>query len=1151
MPSEDLQPQPPLREPYSRIDALFYASLRRQEEVLVKQEEQEKVVRMMSYDYACRCQCRGAPALEGKLFNVAIIHPHHYSARVYLHYSFISAPTAAQVTIDGNALVYVVVNGCAHSGHTLKSDPMMPQPKGKRRAAAAFDWHDIEEDDDRSIDCQEPRTTRFRHTGYNLDATGNSSYATTYLTAPASPNKRPAHGSGLVDEEDMDSLPQLQDCPDSDNDNDNDDRKGDAELDLQYQRHIIQLSDADAPRRKLRTTADNPTKKWLDDDRDMFLRELLRWDDCGDHMHALKCPACGDAADPTVRCHDCYEGSLTCVNCAVATHAVHPTHRVERWNTSHFEPTTLKALGLRIQLGHSVGELCINPIPTAGDDFVIVDTNGIHQVALDYCGCASAKVATVQLLRARLYPATVQAPKTAATFNMLEFFHRLTFQSKASAFECYYTLARRTDNTGTLHIPDRYDEFLRMIRQWRNLKMLKRAGRGHDPSGVAGTKEGECAVLCPACPQPGKNLPPEWREAPENTRFIFELLLAADANFRMMSKYREHLAKYGDQKEIHSTCVKHHAVGDANTSRFANLVASGIGTVDCTRHMMKRPTSVGELQKGERYANMDYLFFSSTSQQDYVRLVMSYDIVCQWSVHLWGRMLDLPGYVHIDREDKQFVFLIPKFHLPAHTDGEAPERGWANINPLSSSAKRMGPASYRETIDDHFGDWNWQRIVGLGRMLLQKLKLTVECRDEHVEDFHDFTTTLPANNILDWASAVEGWEKQNEQVNLYVSVSKKDAEDLQSDAAAPLHEQVTPGLFISMGLELEAQQIWLKADAKALDASATTLQLAKMQEHKNSLYRKLKTWTDIQQLYMPEVFVLRAREERAGADSTREVPSHDIALHLPSSLPLRTPASQKLVEYEFRLRMAQAFEALEEIRWHLRLRMHMYRYKDRHVVDASAMKYTRARNAPATLASRTGAVGWDTQLQELSDEDIRAFTDDSEKERECKGRKTAQGKKGNAAQKKAQALGEGHKTLSWIWKVVGVQDDGNDEGVQEALHIEWCRARARAMRWSEEVLLLREEMRRVQGFSQWQADWWTGQTRHLADLPPEDAEGIGAYAAKQASIRLQMASSFDHLWRTEWLSIPHGAGADNELLDLEPSASSFLTDYPAAPFSSV
>lgn len=54
-----------------------------------------------------------------------------------------------------------------------------------------------------------------------------------------------------------------------------------------------------------------------------------------------------------------------------------------------------------------------------------------------------------------------------------------------------------------------------MIREWRHLKMLKRAGRGHDPGGILATAEGECAVLCPACPQPGKNLPENWQDAPQ------------------------------------------------------------------------------------------------------------------------------------------------------------------------------------------------------------------------------------------------------------------------------------------------------------------------------------------------------------------------------------------------------------------------------------------------------------------------------------------------------------------------------------------------------------------------------------------------------------------------------------------------------------
>lgn len=59
-----------------------------------------------------------------------------------------------------------------------------------------------------------------------------------------------------------------------------------------------------------------------------------------------------------------------------------------------------------------------------------------------------------------------------------------------------------------------------MVRQWRHLRMLKRAGRGHDPGGIQATQPGQCAVLCPACPQPGMNLPPNWEVAPEDKRFV-------------------------------------------------------------------------------------------------------------------------------------------------------------------------------------------------------------------------------------------------------------------------------------------------------------------------------------------------------------------------------------------------------------------------------------------------------------------------------------------------------------------------------------------------------------------------------------------------------------------------------------------------------
>lgn len=53
-------------------------------------------------------------------------------------------------------------------------------------------------------------------------------------------------------------------------------------------------------------------------------------------------------------------------------------------------------------------------------------------------------------------------------------------------------------------------------RMWRNLKSLKRSGRGHDPKGTAATAEGELALECPACPHPNRNLPEDWKLVPKD-----------------------------------------------------------------------------------------------------------------------------------------------------------------------------------------------------------------------------------------------------------------------------------------------------------------------------------------------------------------------------------------------------------------------------------------------------------------------------------------------------------------------------------------------------------------------------------------------------------------------------------------------------------
>jgi hypothetical protein len=101
-----------------------------------------------------------------------------------------------------------------------------------------------------------------------------------------------------------------------------------------------------------------------------------------------------------------------------------------------------------VQLGHPLGESCLNPRRAIADDFILLDTHGIHEVALDYCGCESAQELHIQLLRNRWYGATVGIPKTAATFRLLEHFHYQNLESKASTFEFYRGLMRETNNTG-------------------------------------------------------------------------------------------------------------------------------------------------------------------------------------------------------------------------------------------------------------------------------------------------------------------------------------------------------------------------------------------------------------------------------------------------------------------------------------------------------------------------------------------------------------------------------------------------------------------------------------------------------------------------------------------------------------------------------
>lgn len=123
----------------------------------------------------------------------------------------------------------------------------------------------------------------------------------------------------------------------------------------------------------------------------------------------------------------------------------------QTWNGKFWKKTSLSDLGFELHLGHS-GRRC--PTPDGSGRVVhIIHTTGFHDVRVKFCGCAPRhgytsfdQIQYNQLLRARLFPATLTTPTSAITFECLNDFHLLTTQGKLTGMDYYETRVQLTDN---------------------------------------------------------------------------------------------------------------------------------------------------------------------------------------------------------------------------------------------------------------------------------------------------------------------------------------------------------------------------------------------------------------------------------------------------------------------------------------------------------------------------------------------------------------------------------------------------------------------------------------------------------------------------------------------------------------------------------
>lgn len=144
----------------------------------------------------------------------------------------------------------------------------------------------------------------------------------------------------------------------------------------------------------------------------------------------------------------------------------------------------------------------------------IVHTNGLHHLAMVSCQCRGADSLALDLIASRLLPASFDKIRTLFSAQVLDFFRLCNLEMKASAYSFYHLLRRLTMPMAPAEVVDLYNEFRRMTRLWRWMKKLKWAGYGHNGKDPTNVGAGELANYCAACPQPGVNLPENWREDP-------------------------------------------------------------------------------------------------------------------------------------------------------------------------------------------------------------------------------------------------------------------------------------------------------------------------------------------------------------------------------------------------------------------------------------------------------------------------------------------------------------------------------------------------------------------------------------------------------------------------------------------------------------
>ncbi|KAH9031510.1 hypothetical protein EDB85DRAFT_1865757, partial [Lactarius pseudohatsudake] len=904
------------------------------------------------------------------------------------------------------------------------------------------------------------------------------------------------------------------------------------------------------------------------------------------------------------RCSDCFPALVLCKVCCQKSHRQLPFHRVQKWTGKYFMPSWLREVGVSLHLGHS-GDLC--PIEsmdcneeecqdgsydqddTAADPgfgnskagrrdkegnpiMTVVDRSGVHEIGVSWCRCPEAAEHDIQLMMAGLFPATFRNPKTAFTFWVLEEFHLDNLECKTTPSQFFSRLRRLTSNEFPNTVPDRYRELLRLSRQWRVLTSRKRFGFGYQADEEQ--KPGSMAIFCALCAQPGINLPEDWKEY-ENSKSLFMRGFIMDGNFQaehmkmrnpendvplsdgtgfMVSQtaYESHLKSALTLKQ-RSTCHDHRAVNNVN-KHSGHLQSTGIGATACV-HGNFVPDSVVDFQKGEAQKNMDYSIFKALNfnMEGIEAALISYDVMCQWSVHMMERVngsnyLKLPdnlelrlaiGLFHIHgHQDTCLARYSPSFiEGGRQIDGETIETLWAPLNEISRSTRGMSTSHRREVIDDHMNDSNWKKLIDIGKFnsLPVRYRRALSGAVLSAAAFESINSSASSESVEAWSTQEVQAQRERAQdvtaMDIYDIKMKRFPSRAEILLELTEKEIDTSGqkghvAWLASGLRIREMQLSLQALVRKIGSVPTpdqqrdiTLKCARLQEKVDIFQRQAANFINASANDEDDSWEdTSTRETYTGVEfdgideEDDDQDADHILLHLPSHLGhnwCNTNAAEDLAKAELCLRQGQLNDSLHHIRISLGHKSYLFRnnvrpartqrFKTRAWAGVHATESTLQHHAQVYMCARQAIVdlGASTFLLDrykvLTRQDLSVETSIIA----------------------PQVRGQRNKSLPWFWTMDVRRDADVGEWMEDFYRVHWLRARAQKMRWIEELQCLQVEMGSTVRFFRHQERFW--QTKQEL-IEPKSQPGHAAWAARQSamwsSMAVQAESKFTELLKS-------------------------------------